>query len=274
MAETGAANSSDHLYSCFASILMATISSDSPMSDPFVHLPHLRSRLKDADTSELRVTAEVLAAWDERAQKLGRPPNWRLTDNQLESTRRNVLGDFSPAQDLWFYAYGSLMWDPAIHFSEVRLAYLEGYQRRFNYKTKMGRGSPEHPALLLSIEQQEGCCIGLAFRVEANMADKESAIIWRREMVRDNYTPALLPITTPQGEIEALVFTANTAHPEYVGELPLSETAAIVASGHGPLGSNLGYLEQLSSQLELLGIEDVYIAHLTEQVQAMGKQCI
>lgn len=240
------------------------------MSDPFVHLPGLRDRLKPADDSELRVTAEVLAMWDERARRLGRPANWRLTDEQLEATRRAALGEIAPAQDLWFYAYGSLMWDPGIYFSEVRMAQLEGFQRRFSYKTVMGRGSPEKPALLLGIEPHAGSCTGLAFRVSADMADNESATMWRREMVRGNYSPVLLPMTTPQGEIDALVFTVNPAHPEYAGELPLEETVSIIASGAGPLGTNLSYLEQLATQLEVLGIEDPYITQLLSHVQALG----
>ena len=240
------------------------------MSDPFVHLPGLRDRLKSACDSELRVTSEVLAQWDARAREMGRPPNWRLEDDQREATRRAVLGDFVAAQDLWIYAYGSLMWDPGIHFAEVRLARLKGFQRRFTYKMAAGRGSPECPALMLAIERQAGCCTGLAFRVAADMADNESAILWRREMVRGHYAPALLPMTTPQGEIEALVFTANPAHPEYAGELPLDETAAIIARASGPLGSNLSYLEQLAAQLAVLGIEDPYIARLMGHVQATG----
>ena len=50
------------------------------MSDAFIHLPHLRDRLTPADQSDLRVTPEVLAFWDERAQELGRGPDWRLSD--------------------------------------------------------------------------------------------------------------------------------------------------------------------------------------------------
>jgi cation transport protein ChaC len=237
------------------------------MPDPFMHLPNLRGMLKPADESELRVTPEVLEMWDERARKLGRPSNWRLTNEQLETTRRTLLGNFSPAQDLWVYAYGSLMWDPGIYFDEVRLAQLDGFERRFNYKTTVGRGSPETPALLLSIERQSGCCNGLAFRVAADMADNESAILWRREMVRGNYSPALLPMHTPQGDIEALVFTADPANREYAGELPLDETAAIIANASGPLGSNRAYLEQLSEQLQTLGLEDAYIDQLMAHVR-------
>lgn len=240
------------------------------MSDPFVHLPHLRNHLTAADKSALRVTEEVLAQWDERARRLGRPPNWRLKDDEREANRRAVLGDFSPARDLWFFAYGSLMWDPGIHFSEVRVASLEGFQRRFNYRTTVGRGSPENPALLLGIERLAGSCTGLAFRVSADIAENESAIMWRREMVRGNYMPALLPMTTPQGDIQAVVLTANPEHPEYAGELPLDETAAIVARGSGVLGTNRDYLEQLASQLSVLGVEDPYIAELMVRVQSLG----
>ena len=50
-----------------------------------------------------------------------------------------------------------------------------------------------------------------------------------REMLRGGYCPALLPMRTPQGDLPALVFTANTSHPEYVGELPLHETTTLLS---------------------------------------------
>ena len=37
-------------------------------SDAFRHLPALRHRVKPAEQSELRVTPQVLAMWDERAR--------------------------------------------------------------------------------------------------------------------------------------------------------------------------------------------------------------
>jgi cation transport protein ChaC len=70
--------------------------------------------------------------------------------------------------------------------------------------------------------------------------------------------------------VPALVFTANTAHPEHVGELPLHETAATVATACGPLGSNRHYLEQLASQLQALQIDDPYVQTLWQRVQALG----
>jgi cation transport protein ChaC len=76
------------------------------------------------------------------------------------------------------------MWDPGFHFAEVRLADIEGFQRRFTYKITIGRGTPEHPALMVALEQRPGRCRGLAFRIAADMVDAESEILWRREMLR------------------------------------------------------------------------------------------
>lgn len=238
-------------------------------SDPFIHLPDLRGRVKPAVTSELRVTPDVLSFWDERARMMGRADDWRISDDAREATRRALFGELSARdEDLWVFAYGSLMWDPGIHFSEVRVADLEGYQRRFTYRITVGRGSPEHPGLMLALEREAGCCRGLAFRIAAPAVDAETEILWRREMIRGGYSPLLLPMTTPQGRITALVFAANHAHDEYAGELSPDETAQMIARASGPLGSNRAYLEQLAEQLAALDIEDGYIRDLLARVDA------
>lgn len=239
-------------------------------TDAFTHLPHLRNRVTRAENSELRVTPEVLAFWDQRARKLGRAADWRLTDQELEASRLAVLGPLDAGEDLWIYSYGSLMWDPGIHFVEVRLAELAGHQRRFSYRTTLGRGTPECPALMLSLEPCVGSCRGLVFRVGADVADAESAVVWRREMIRGGYRPKLLPVSTPQGDVTALAFASNPSHADYVGELSLIETAAMIANATGVLGTNRHYLEQLAAQLENLGIEDAYVQNLAEQVQGIA----
>jgi cation transport protein ChaC len=119
---------------------------------------------------------------------------------------------------------------------------------------------------MLSLEPREGRCHGLAFRIEASSVHAESAILWRREMLRGGYSPAMVPMVTPQGPISALAFVSNPSHPSYVGELPLMETASLIASGKGVLGTNREYLVQLATQLEVLGIEDPYIRQLHKQI--------
>jgi cation transport protein ChaC len=234
--------------------------------DAFIHLPELRHRVTQPGQSRLRLTPEMFAMWESRARAAGLPANWRLSDEAIEVSRLALLGDHRSGADLWIYSYGSLMWDPGFHFAEVRLADVHGYQRRFTLKIDLGRGSRDYPALMLSLEQQDGCCRGLAFRIAAADVHAESAILWRREMLRGGYAPAIVPMTTPQGPITALAFVSNTTHPGYVGELPFAETAATIASGKGVLGTNREYLVQLAMQLEALGIDDPYVAQLHASV--------
>jgi cation transport protein ChaC len=236
--------------------------------EPFVHLPGLRERIVPPEQSALRVTPAVMAMWDERARLMGRPADWRLPDDVVEASRRATLAARDATQDLWVYAYGSLMWDPAIHFEEVRRARLPGHQRRFTFRTHIGRGSPDCPGLMLSIEARPGACEGLAFRVAADRVEIESAILWRREMLRGAYTPCLLPMATPQGDIVALVFVSNPEHPDHVGELSLDETTHTIARAQGVMGRNRDYVEQLATQLASLGIVDAYIKALADALRA------
>jgi glutathione-specific gamma-glutamylcyclotransferase len=237
-------------------------------ADAFIHLPGLCARVTHPEKSLLRLTPEMFAMWEQRARAAGWPVGWRLSDDAIEASRLAVLGDHKAGDDLWIYCYGSLMWDPGFHFAEVRLADVENYQRRFTLKINLGRGSPDHPALMLSLEPGKGCCRGLAFRIAADCVHAESAILWRREMLRGGYAPAMVPMTTPQGPISALVFISNPAHPSYVGELPLAETAAMIVRGKGVLGTNREYLAQLATQLQALGIQDPYVEQLHAQIGA------
>jgi cation transport protein ChaC len=239
--------------------------------DAYLHLPALRGKLKPAGQSELRGTWERVATWDERARVRGFPPSWRLSNEQLEATRQALLGaTIAAQQEIWVYGYGSLMWDPGFHFSEVRLARLQGYQRRFTYWTRIARGTRERPALMLTLEKQpdDGCrCTGLAFRIRGEQAEIESAMLWRREMLRNGYCPSLLPVDTPQGPLSALVFACNHAHDDYAGEMSLDETAAIIAVAAGAIGTNREYLEQMAAQLRALQIEDPYVEQLLQRVR-------
>lgn len=236
--------------------------------DPFVHLPHLRDRLIAPLASKVRVTPEVLAYWDEAALARGGDISWRLSDAERESSRLAFMADMDLTRDVWVFGYGSLMWDPALHFVEVRAAALPHHQRRFNYSVVAGRGTPEQPGLVLSLMPELGVrCDGLVFRIAAHQVEEETQILWRREMVRGGYAPTLLATSTPQGVVQAIVFVAREGNPSYVHDLSLEATADIVASARGHLGENRDYLIQLAQQLQVLGLTDPYIQDLLQLVQ-------
>ncbi|MDP2163383.1 MAG: gamma-glutamylcyclotransferase [Hydrogenophaga sp.] len=233
---------------------------------PFRHLPALAGQIRSAAESRLRATDEVLAAWDAEAHQRGLGPCWRWSNAALDVSRRAVMAHHDGTQDLWIFAYGSLMWDPALHFTEVRRATLTGYQRRFSCKTTIGRGTVDQPGLVVALEPQGGACEGLVFRIDASLADQESQLFWRREMILGSYQPRFLQATTPQGSVRALALLSNPDHASHAAHLNLQETAAIIGRACGSHGTNLEYLRQLAVQLGRLGINDDYVRGLLHQI--------
>ena len=245
-----------------------------PTPDAFAHLPQLRGKVIAPCQSALRATTEALAAWDALARSQGRPDNWRLSDQVLQTSMQAFLADIDTTQDLWVFAYGSLMWNPGFEFAEVRLASLADYQRCFSFKVDMGRGTVDCPALMLSLEPQAGCCTGLAFRIAAHQLQNVLPMLWRREMIQGSYVPAMLPLSTPQGPLCALAFVSNPASSQYVGRQPLDKTARAIATASGFIGSNRQYLEQLAEQLTHLGIQDHYVDQLLARVAQIAAPAV
>ena len=238
--------------------------------DAFVHLPHLRGRLAPAEQSPLRITREGLAARDERARQAGYPADWRQSDEQIDRSWRSFLSSRVAGGDLWVFGYGSLMWDPGFRYTEVRLADIDGHQRRFTVKIEVITGSPERPGLALSLEQQPGRCEGLAFRIAADAVEEETEFLWRREMLLFSYSPTMVPVATPQGSVTAIAFVSDRSQPKYIGELPLDETAAIIARGRGIRGANRSYVEKLASELDVLDLDESYVERLLEKIHTFS----
>ena len=64
-----------------------------------------------------------------------------------------------------------------------------------------------------------------------------------------------LPVTTPQGSVEALAFVMDRSSPQFA-DVSGAEAAAIIATGRGRLGTNREYFDNLAEHVRLLGIED------------------
>lgn len=233
------------------------------MADPFAANPELRASIRDPRTSPLR---------DLHARSSGRdaaspPPSGMMvrSPEAREASRLATLADHGG--DLWVFAYGSLMWDPAVDFVEVRRAWLPGHARRFILCDVHGaRGTPEAPGLMAALDRGEGC-EGLAFRVPADRVEDETRNLWAREMVLPSYVPRLLPVDLAGDTVTALVFLADHSSEMIRGDLTREEQVRYLATGTGFLGSSRDYLENIARQLAALGIDDPDVGALMAEVR-------
>jgi cation transport protein ChaC len=170
---------------------------------------------------------------------------------------------------IWVFAFGSLIWNPAFHFVERRTARIYGFHRRFCLWSRAGRGSPERPGLMLSLESG-GSCSGVAYRLERRQAASELDVIWRREMFTMSYRPVWTMARTPKGAEPVIAFSANREHERYVPGLEDEVIARHLATGAGPLGRCCDYLFDTVAHLRQLGIRDRRLEALEARVRAHG----
>lgn len=232
--------------------------------DPFVHHPELRGRIADPETSFYRsFSVEALVAQHPHLEAF-RP--WVHTDERREAIRSETLR--GREGDLWIFAYGSLMWDPALRFTEVRRAHVAGHARRFILlDDKGGRGCPEAPGLMAALDAGDGC-EGLAFRIRAQDVDVETEILFRREVIGPSYIPGFVPVRIADGEASALSFLADHDHPDIRGDITRDEQIRYIATGSGVLGTSRDYLVNIVDHFAHLGIADDHCTDLLCAVDA------
>lgn len=188
------------------------------------------------------------------------------TDNEREASRRQVL-DGRQNGDLWVFAYGSLMWDPALRFSEVRRAAAPGYERRFILKDIYGgRGTPEEPGLMAALDHGDGC-EGLVFRIDSSDVDTETEILWRREMIGNAYQPVFIEALVDDQPVEALTFVADHGADSMCTELTREEQVRFISTGTGFMGTSHEYLKNIVNQFAALCIVDEDCAALLAEVE-------
>ncbi len=194
-----------------------------------------------------------------------------LTDEERSASLNAVLANRREhGNGIWVFAYGSLIWNPAMHIADREIARAIGWHRSFCLATKGGRGTAENPGMLLGL-QPGGDCIGAVLRVAEADIPAELDILWRREMVSSGYIPRWVEVQTPQGAPlgHAIAFTINPAGPSFCGPLPEAELVRRIATAHGPLGTAAAYLFNTRDGLREMGITDPLLESLGREVEKL-----
>jgi cation transport protein ChaC len=233
-------------------------------SDPFSYHPELREKITDPLQSFYRTftTAELAA----RMQELGLTYKWWHSDSEREAMRAKALAGRLDS-DLWVFAYGSLMWDPAFRFAEVRRAQIPDYARRFILKDiHGGRGTRDAPGLMAALDKGAGC-EGLLFKIAQENVDEETEVLWRREQIGPAYLPAFIEAVVSDQRVTALAFVADHGVELIDANLTRAEQIHYCATGTGFMGSSLEYLKNINSQFAALGVVDEDVSALLRETE-------
>ena len=234
-------------------------------ADPFAHHPELRDKIKDPETSFFRDLS--VERYLEAHPELEWIRPYLNSDETREQNRQATLKDRADG-DVWVFAYGSLMWDPAFRFSEVRRARAPDHERRFILKDILGaRGNPDAPGLMAALDHGEGCD-GLLFRIPDAIVNVETEILWRREYIAPGYIPSFITASTDDTNLSALAFVADHDAEHICGDISRDEQIACLANGTGILGTSVEYLENICSYFAILGIDDEECASLLAETKA------
>lgn len=175
------------------------------------------------------------------------------------------------SDDIWIFAYGSLMWHPGFDYEEMQPALLRGYHRGLCLLSVRYRGTEECPGLVCGLDRG-GSCRGRAIRVAARNAAATLAYLDEREMINNAYIIKWLPVETPVGRRTAYCLIVDRSHRQYAGKLPPETVAEMVHNGCGMHGHGYDYVKNTVDHLDQLGIPDAPLRHVLDLIEAKRGQ--
>ena len=182
-----------------------------------------------------------------------------------------ILADLLPdgAQDeVWVFAYGSLIWKPACDVVEMRTGLVRGWHRSFclGWNNRF-RGSDENPGLMLALDRG-GACKGVLQRLPADKIEQSLYQLLERETgwLPSPFPPRWVNVRSGERTIRALTFCIDRHSGRYVSGLSVDQIAEVLATAVGSRGSMAEYLFATVQHLEDMGIHDPHLWQLQSLV--------
>lgn len=163
----------------------------------------------------------------------------------------------------WVFGYGSLMWRQDFPFLDARLAYIDGWTRRFWQGSHDHQGVQTEPGRVLTLIEAPGeRCYGRALLVEPSVFEH----LDYRE--KNGYERHTVNTFFDDAKTSSVVYIASTDNFAFLGDAPLDEIAAHISRSSGPSGTNTDYLLELARTLRHLDIADPNVFELEALVLA------
>lgn len=215
---------------------------------------------------KMRLTEAHVALLPARIDDPG--PAWldgeaEMPDSYYAATTAALIDAVPPDNDMWLFAFGSLLWNKRFASDAERPGLVRGWHRDFclGPDTRF-RGNPEAPGYTLSLDRG-GQCKGVVYRLpRAGLAANIEGLL-RKE---PPFPPRWLTVTTAAGTVRAFSFTHPGKHIGYAGHLTDDAIADALARSVGMLGSMAQYVYLTVLHLEQLGLCDDRMWRMQEMV--------
>ncbi len=184
------------------------------------------------------------------------------------ATIARLMAEIDDPGEIWFFAYGSLIWKPACDFVEMRTGLIRGWHRSFclGWNTRW-RGSEDNPGLMLALDRG-GACKGVAYRLPPDRVEENLIKLFEREMawLPSAFPPRWVTVESEGRRLRALSFCIDRHSGRYVSGLSEAQIADVLARASGSRGSMAEYLFSTVAHLEQLGIHDPHLWRLQHMV--------
>lgn len=206
------------------------------------------------------MTDALLATRTPAATCPGYPPRLGiacyLTQEEMAASLADAFRAWDGSSDLWLFGYGSLIWNPGLPTVEAVHARVHGYHRGLYLWSRVNRGTPEQPGLVLALDRGDSVS-GIAFRLAGTAARPHLEALWQREMAMGSYRPSWLPCALANGQrVAALSFVMRRDAPAYAGKLPDAVVQTVLGCARGRYGTTLEYVSRTVKALRDHGIPD------------------
>jgi cation transport protein ChaC len=210
----------------------------------------------------LRLTNDLVARLPCSIPDPGPMDRAEVQDSYYCDTTRAVL-DARPADGLWVFAFGSILWKRRFEVVEERPARVRGWHRKFSLGPDTRyRGNPDAPGVMLSL-CPGGQCQGKVLRMNPEGVEAALDNLLRNE---PPIPPAWVRAVTPLGEVRAIAFVNRRDFVGYCGGMCDGEVADRLARAVGMWGSMAEYLHNTVQHLEEMGIRDGYLSRIEAMV--------
>ncbi len=190
------------------------------------------------------------------------------TTDDHQAIMARLLGDAAAENEIWIFAYGSLIWKPACNFVEMRTGLVRGWHRAFclGWNNRF-RGSDENPGLMLALDRG-GACKGVLYRLPPGEIETSMLQLLQREMgwLPSAFPPRWVNAHTGDRTIRALTFCMDRNSGRYVTGLAEDQIADVLSRAVGSRGSMAEYLHATVYHLEQMGIRDPHLWRLQHLV--------